>query len=76
MGSFVDELTKIKGFKYVLFGLKALIENFVETSTPDSKVDIGPINTMVSSNYVDGVRLRASAQTTANLHPNLFLKGY
>lgn len=76
MGSFVDELTKIKDFKYVLFGLKALIENFVETSTPDSKVDIGPINTMVSSNYVDGVRLRASAQTTANLHPNLFLKGY
>lgn len=78
MGSFVDNLTKIKGFKYIMFGLKALIENFVETGSPKhpSKVDIGPINTMITSNYIDGLRLRASAQTTANLHPHLFLKGY
>lgn len=76
MGSFVDDLTKIKGFKYIMFVLRAFIENFVETSTPDSKVDIGPINTMITTNYIDGLRLRASAQTTANLHPNLFLKGY
>lgn len=76
MGSFVDDLAKIKGFKYIMFFLKALIENFVETSVPDSKVDIGPINTMITSNYIDGLRLRVSAQTTANLHPNLFLKGY
>lgn len=59
-----------------MFFLKALVENYVETSTPDSKVDIGPINTMISSNYIDGLRLRASAQTTANLNPHLFLKGY
>lgn len=76
MGSFVDDLTKIKGSKYIIFVLKALIENFVETSTPDSKVDIGPINTIISSNYIDGLRLRGSLQTTAKLHPHLFLKGY
>ena len=76
MSSFVDDLTKIKGFKYIMFVLKAFIENFVETSTPDSKVDIGPINTMITSNYIDGLRLRASAQTTANLNPHLFFKGY
>lgn len=76
MGSFVDDLTKIKSFKYIIFVLKALIENFVETSTPDSKVDIGPINTIISSNYIDGLRLRGSLQTTAKLHPHLFLKGY
>ena len=78
MSGFVDNLAKIKGFKYILFGLKALIENFVETGTKDhpSKVDIGPINTMVTSNYIDGLRLRASAQTTANLNPNWFFKGY
>ena len=75
MGSFLDDLSKIKGFKYILFGLKALIENHVETGK-DSKVDIGPINTMITSNYIDGLRLRASAMTTANLHPNIFLKGY
>lgn len=78
MGNFVSKLSDIKGFKYILFGLRAFIENFVETGstkTP-SKVDIGPINTMFTSNYVDGFRLRGSAQTTANLHPNWFFKGY
>lgn len=78
MSGFVNKLANIKGFKYILFGLKALIENFVETGTKDhpSKVDIGPINTMITSNYIDGLRLRASAQTTANLNPNWFFKGY
>ena len=75
MDNFIDNLTKIKGFKYIMVGLKALIESYVETANP-SKVDIGPINTMMTSNYVDGFRVRGSAQTTANLHPQLFLKGY
>lgn len=78
MDSFVDNLAKIKGFKYIMFVAKAFIENFVETGVKGrpSKVDIGPINTMISSNYIDGLRLRASAQTTANLNPHLFLRGY
>lgn len=78
MNNFVDNLSKIKGFKYIMFVARAFIENFVETGTKDrpSKVDIGPINTMISSNYIDGLRLRASAQTTANLNPHLFLRGY
>lgn len=78
MDLLVKRLEQIPGFKYVIFVLKAFIENFVETGTKDhpSKVDIGPINTMISNNYVDGLRLRASAQTTANLNPHLFFKGY
>ena len=76
MGNFIDNLAQIKGFKYIMVGLKALIESYVETKKDSSKVDIGPINTIMSSNYVDGFRLRASAQTTANLNPNWFLKGY
>ena len=75
MESFLHGLEQIKGFKYVMFGLKALIENFVETGNP-SKVDIGPINTMLTSNYVDGLRTRVSAQTTANLSRHWFLAGY
>ncbi len=58
---------------------KAFIENFVETSVDPkkpSKVDIGPVNTMITHNAVDGLRLRASAQTTANLNPHLFLRSY
>ena len=75
MDAFVNNLAQIKGFKYIIFGLKALIENFVETGNP-SKVDIGPINTMLTSNTVDGLRTRISAQTTAKLNPHWFASGY
>ena len=75
MDAFVHNLEQIKGFKYIIFGMKALIENFVETGNP-SKVDIGPINTMLTSNPVDGLRTRISAQTTAKLNPNWFASGY
>jgi len=75
MDAFVNNLSNIKGFKYVIFGLKALIENFVETGNP-SKVDIGPINTILTKNKVDGFRSRISAQSTANLNKNWFFSGY
>ena len=76
--AFIKHIEDLKGFKYVVFGLKALIENFVETGDKDhpSKVDIGPVNTMISQNFYDKWRLRVSGQSTANLHPHLFLKGY
>lgn len=75
MSSFITGLSNTKGFKYILFGLKALIENFVETGKK-SYVDIGPINTMISTNFIDGLRTRLSAQTTANLSSHFFLSGY
>lgn len=78
MDAFIHQLEQTRGFKYIIFGAKALIENFVETGTQahPSKVDIGPINTMITSNFIDGLRTRVSAQTTANLNPHLFLSGY
>lgn len=79
MSQLIHKLEQVKGFKPVLWIAKAFIENFVETSVnPDkpSKVDIGPVNTMITQNFVDGLRLRLSAQTTANFNKHLFLKGY
>lgn len=76
MDSFIDNLQKMKGFGWFIFGFKALVENFVETSKNNSKVDIGPINTIISRNFVDGLRTRLSAQTTANLNPHWFFAGY
>ena len=78
MNNFVENLSQIRGFKYIMFVLRAFIENFVETGVKGrpSKVDIGPINTMISSNYIDGLRLRGSLQTTANLNPHWFFRGY
>ena len=78
MGGFLDHLEKLKGFKYAIFVLKALFENYLETGTREkpSKFDVGPINTFISQNFHDGLRLRAGGQTTANLNPHLFAKGY
>jgi hypothetical protein len=78
MDAFIHRIEQTKGFKYVIFGAKALIENFVETGSPNhpSKVDIGPVNTMISTNFIDGLRTRVSALTTANLNKHWFAAGY
>ena len=78
MSTMVSDMTKKRGFGWIIWIVRAFVENYVETSPPGKKnyVDFGPVNTVVSSNFIDNVRFRASAQTTANLNPHLFLKGY
>ena len=78
MDVFMNRIEQIPGFKYIIFGAKAVIENFVETTGPKkpSKFDFGPINTTISNNYVDGLRLRLSGMTTAHLNPHWFVNGY
>lgn len=78
MPQFLSDMENSKNFKYVLFGLKIFIENFIETGTKEkpSKFDIGPVNTAITSNFVDGMRTRISGQTTANMNRHLFFKGY
>lgn len=78
MDSFIKRMASTKHFKWVMFASKALIENFIETGSEDkpSKFDIGPVNTFISKNFVDGIRLRASARTTAKLNPHWFFEGY
>ena len=75
MDKFIHRIENVKGMRYVIFGLKALFENSVETSTPNY-VDICPVNTILTRNYVDGWRSRLSAKTTANLSKHFFLSGY
>ncbi len=78
MDLFMNRIEQIPGFKYVIFGAKALIENFVETGSKEhpSKFDFGPINTIITSNYVNGTRFRLSGLTTGNLHPHWSFSGY
>lgn len=78
MDVFMNRIEQIPGFKYVIFGAKALIENFVETGSKNhpSKFDFGPINTIITSNYVNGTRFRLSGMTTGNLDPHWSLSGY
>lgn len=75
MGDFMSGMQGEGWFKYVLWTMKLFSENFIETGKP-SKIDIGPVFSTLSSNFIDGLRLRLSAQTTANLNRHLFLKGF
>ena len=75
MGDFLNGMQAEGGFKYVMAALKILVENYIETSKK-SKVDIGPVTSFLSNNFIDGLRTRFGAQTTANLSRHLFWKGY
>ena len=98
MDSFIHRMENSKGFKYIIFGVRALMENYVEVAhTKGKKItvkdslgverdsiindrrslfDLGPINTFLSNNYVDGVRLRLAGRTMAALNPHFFWDGY
>lgn len=78
MDVFMNRIEQIPGFKYVIFGAKALIENFVETGSKGhpSKFDFGPVNTIVTSNYVNGTRFRLSGMTTGHFDPHWNFSGY
>ena len=78
MNAFIHRIEQSKNFKWIIFGLRALLENYVETGSmrTKSKFDFGPVNTIISSNFVDKYRLRVSGRTTANLNKHLFWKGY
>lgn len=52
-----------------------MVVGYVPTGKP-SKFDIGPLNTFISGNSVEGVRLRAGGITTANLSNRWFARGY
>lgn len=80
MNSFIHRMENSKGFKWIILGVKALMENYVEvgsgTDCKKSKFDLGPINTYISKNYVDGIRLRLAGRTMAALNPHFFWSGY
>ena len=75
MDGFLKGMQHTKGFGIILTGFKILTENFIETGK-NSKVDIGPVTAMISTNFIDGLRTRIGAMTTANLSPHLFWKGF
>ena len=74
MNAFIHRMEQSKNFKWIIFGIRALFENYVETgsSRTKSKFDFGPINTLISKNFVDGYRFRVSGRTSANLNPHFF----
>lgn len=79
MSLLIKRLQNAKGMKGILWFVNSFSGNYLETSAnPEkpSKVDIGPLSTLVSHNFVEGFKLRGTIQTTANLNPHLFARAY
>lgn len=52
-----------------------LVTGYIPTGK-DSKVDLGPVNTLISVNNLEGARFRVGGMTTASLSKHLFARGY
>lgn len=71
-------MSRLRGVKLYYYGEKILrifFTGYIKTGKV-SKFDIGPVNTFISGNSIEGVRLRAGGTTTAALSPHWFAKGY
>ena len=53
----------------------AMVNGYIPTAKV-SKFDIGPLNTIISGNSLEGLRLRLGGMTTVNLSRHWFARGY
>lgn len=68
-------LRSVPIYKYGEKFIKLMVVGYVPTAR-ESKFDIGPLNTFISGNSVEGARLRLGGITTANLSKRWFARGY
>lgn len=71
-------LSRLRQSRLFYWGEKvivALVKGYVPTGK-NSKWDFGPINTTISGNPLEGVRLRLGGMTTVNLSRHWFVRGY
>ncbi|MDO5395480.1 MAG: DUF5686 family protein [Bacteroidales bacterium] len=73
-----DMLTRLRSNKLYFYGekfIKLMASGYVATGH-DTKFDIGPLNTFVSGNSLEGFRMRLGGMTTGNLSRHWFTRFY
>ena len=70
-----SEMRKIPLYYWTEMIIKRMVTGYIQTGKK-SKFDIGPLNTTVSHNSVEGFRFRVGGITTANLSKRIFARGY
>lgn len=71
----MKQLRSVSLYYYAEKFLKIMFTGYIQTGNL-SKFDIGPVNTFVSGNTIEGARMRFGGTTTAALSPHWFAKGY
>jgi len=75
IGSMVSDLRSIPIYRWAERIVGIMVSGYVPVSKND-RVELGPVNTLVSFNDVEGTRFRIGGVTTANLNKHWFSRGY
>lgn len=75
MKTMIGRLRKVPVFYWSEKILSVVVKGYVPTGNP-SKIDLGPVNTMISGNTVEGMRFRVGGMTTANLSRRWYARAY
>lgn len=75
VSTLLTQLRSVPVYYWAEKTLRLLVTGYVPTGNP-SKFDYGPVNTSVSYNSVDGIRLRVGGMTTAALSKHWFTRGF
>lgn len=71
----LTRLREVPVFYWTEKVITVLVSGYIPTSK-ESKFDFGPMNTTLSGNPVEGMRVRVGGMTTANLSKHWFARGY
>lgn len=75
VGELMKRLRSVPLYYWGEKALKVMFSGYVATGR-DSKFDFGPVNSVLSFNSLESVRLRAGGMTTANLSKRWFGRGF
>lgn len=73
-----NSMARLREIPFLYWAEKVLVvisQGYIATGKR-SKFDFGPVNTFISANTAEGLRLRVGGMTTANLNDHLFARGY
>ena len=76
MTNLVPYMRKVKALYWGEKILRILFQGYVGTRPKNSKFNVGPVNTFISYNDVEGLRLKAGGMTTSSFSDRFFLRGY
>ncbi len=75
VGKLMEDLRSNRTFLWTERILTILFQGYIHTGG-QSRIDLGPVNTLASYNTLEGLRLRVGGMTTANLNPHWFGRAY
>lgn len=75
MAQLVASMRNVKIYKIAEKVVQILVSGYVHVGH-NNPVDLGPVNTLISFNDVEGARFRVGGLTTAAFNPHFFANGY